>query len=335
MNFLPASSLFLGLSSTASVRRPHREAWENVEGTELDDVCGKLRQASSAPNGIADFLSGNETHRATDEPLGNLKAADTPSHRDSESAADSAPSKAASPTATQKQTHRGRPADEDCAHGGCPEACRGTDAVSRFNESNNNTDTGRAPTSPVSSDNLNGDRCVRRDEAAHAFRRTSSGFSTSLPTAPYEQLLFQRQQQRRLMQQQSTLMSIPTISSTSSNADLLAAALEDRYQRQQQPQQQQSREPTEGAKQQHAAATTEASEASVSPGRQAVAAELKGPCLSPSLRLQLLHEVMLNNATTPGSRLGRCEKKWWSMDDRNLEAFIFAHHRTFLRRLGR
>lgn len=337
MNFLPSSSLFLGLSSTASVRRPHREAWESVEGTELDDVCGKLRRPpsprASTARDVTEPSPVGEMPGSPRDRLDHAEAAEGTQPAAVGCSRDSPPNKSYSSVAKVQ----GEPIslegsrEEEPRDAACPAPSREAESSPDRNISSSSS----AARLPPALANGNGS-CghFAQYETVPSLRRASSSFSASMPTAPYERLLFQRQQQRRLMQQQATLMSLPTISSNGGSSDMLAAVLEEKHQKQEQLQQQ-AQQQHEHRRQEAMKRETEFAEANHSPTRSAVVAELKGPSLSPTVRLQLLHEVMWSTASTPNSSLGRSERKWWSMDDRNLETFIFSHHRTFFRRLGR
>lgn len=335
MNFLPSSSLFLGLSSTASVRRPHRETWESGEGTELDDVCSKLCLVSSpglpVPGGAADAVpSGAKFDEATAHAA-EAEAAEDIQKRAAEECMGDAPSNACTAVARpQEGFHEGCKGKEPSCSA-CAAPFSEAEAVPGRSSSSN------VAWPPPAATNACSDLYLPRYDSASSLRRASSSFSTSLPTAPYERLLFQRQQQRRLMQQQATLTSLPTFDSKCGSSEILAAALEERHQNQEQLQQQrqQMQQQHEQLLKEAVQQETDAVESGHSPSRRAVVAELKGPSLSPALRLKLLREVMWSTSSTPNSSLGRSERKWWSMDDRNLEAFIVTHHRTFLRRLGR
>lgn len=336
MNFLPSSSLFLGLSSTASVRRPHREAWDTVEGTELDDVCGKLRRAPSPGASAArDTAETSPAGEAPDSPGGRpaqAEAAGGSQPAAVESLRDSLPNKPY-PSVAKVQEEPGpqeKRKEEDPPNSPHPALPKEAESPPDRNSNSNS-----ARLSPVVANGGGSCDQFSRYETVASFRRASSGFAASLPTAPYERLLFQRQQQRRLMQQQATLMSLPTISSNGGSSEMLAAVLEEKHQKQEQLNQQVQQQHEQRLQEATQRETESAEAQGHSPTRSSVIAELKGPSLSPAVRLQLLHEVMWSTASTPNSSLGRSERKWWSMDDRNLESFIFSHHRTFLRRLGR
>ncbi|KAL8451972.1 hypothetical protein Emag_002544 [Eimeria magna] len=328
----------------ASVRRPHREAWEDVEGTELDDVCDRLRRAECTDTSAV---------RAT-PPLSEEPAA--ASHGGPPTAQEGAP-QACTPSAADVRNQPSSAGEPDClaaspqhdaAHArghemqqSSPEAACSLPLREAGATAAAAAVAAAASWEPSSSSRRGAVRGDPDANSASSLRRAPSTFSASLPTAPYERLLFQRQQQRRLLQQQATLRSFPSLSSDSGSVETLAAALQDKRQRQQQLQQQeqekqqdQQQQQQQQHQQQHEAAPLP-SEACVSPSRVAVAAELRGPCLPPALRLQLLQEALWTAPSAASSSLGRSERKWWSMNDRNLEAFMFSHHRTFLRRLGR
>lgn len=338
MNFLPSSSLFLGLSSTASVRRPHRETWQNVEGTELDDVCGRLRHVSSTGAAVssdaAEPFSNEDTCGATAAVTAAAEAGESVRPVAAGCSRDSPPHKSYSSVLRLQHGLPQERGEAEPPHAASPAPCREAESAAGGSGCSVNS-TARVPPS-IANASPTTDRSLPRYGSVSSMRRASSGFSTSLPTAPYEQLLFQRQQQRRLMQQQATLMSFPSVSSSCGSSEVLSAALDERRQKEEQSQQQknqmQQQEDVLQKTKQHDGGLEEAKH---SPSRCSVMAELKGPSLRPALRLQLLHEVMWSTASTPNSSLGRSERKWWSMDERNLEAFIFSHHRTFLRRLGR
>ncbi|KAL8449121.1 hypothetical protein Emed_003272 [Eimeria media] len=353
MHFLPASSLFLGLSSNASVRRPHREAWEDVEGTELDDVCDRLRRAectdTPAVHATPPLSEEKPAAASLGGPLTPKEGATQPympsaaGERTQPSSAGEADCSAASPQHNAAQARSEEMQQHSSPEAACSLPLReGRDAATAAAAAAAAPVAAAASWEPSSSSSSR--RGTVRGEpdassSSSSLRRAPSTFSTSLPTAPYERLLFQRQQQRRLLQQQATLRSFPSISSTSGSVETLAAALQDKRHRQQQQQQQQQQQEQQQdqqqqQQQQHEAAPSP-SEACVSPSRGAVAAELRGPCLPAALRLQLLQEALWTAPSAASSSLGRSERKWWSMDDRNLEAFMFSHHRTFLRRLGR
>ncbi|KAL8425540.1 hypothetical protein Efla_006775 [Eimeria flavescens] len=330
MNFLPASSLFLGLSTSASVRRPHRETWEHPEGTELDEVCERLRCKGSSSEAAAGSSvcappAAEEAGFPQRPPAAGSEAA---ANRQASAANSSRPDAASS----QGEEDSGGPPPLPSAACSSPfrEAADATAGAYPSRSSSSSSLLARqfaAAAGSSSSRECMHSPLVQRESAA-ALRRAFSTMPTSLPAAPYERLLFQRQQQRRLLQQQATLRSFPSLSSNGGNAEVLAAALHSRHQRQQQQQQQQQPQQQEQQEAEEVQREQEGEEAaaadrSLTPCRSAVvAAELKGPCLSPSLRLQLLKEAMWTAAASPNSSLGRSERKWWSMQNRNLEAFI-------------
>lgn len=176
-------------------------------------------------------------------------------------------------------------------------------------------------------------------------RRLSGSVSRIHATPPCERLLHQRQQQRKL-QQQGTLASFPTLSSCSSVDDCAEhigarrlrlvrnsylgdemsppTVLESEHDQQQNSMGVETSDNGGNVIPEAGQGASDSEDSSC---------EATGPpALSRSLRLQLLQEVMCSNNPTSS---GRSEKKWWSMDDRNLEEFIFAHHQTFIRRLKR
>ncbi|KAL8429723.1 hypothetical protein ACSSS7_006395 [Eimeria intestinalis] len=380
MHFLPASSLFLSLSSSASVRRPHRETWEDVEGTELDEVRDRLRRSDCTDTSAVHAAPPMSEETVPPAPLGcpsplaavpggkgahacMITAADGRMHpsssavREGDGSAASPQSDAAEAQSHGMQQHHQSspeaacgPPSKDGREGAAPAtaatSAAATAAAAASWENSNSSSSSNSNSSSSSSSRRGNVRGEADATSTSSLRRAPSTFSTSLPTAPYERLLFQRQQQRRLLQQQATLRSFPSLSSTSGSLETLAAALQDKRQRQQQQlqEQQQNQHHQEHQEQQHeeiaaaaaAVAAPSSSEACMSPSQSAVVAELKGPSLPPALRLQLLQQALWTSPTTASSSsLGRSERKWWSMDDRNLEAFMFSHHRTFLRRLGR
>ncbi|KAL8271714.1 hypothetical protein Esti_004309 [Eimeria stiedai] len=313
----------------ASVRRPHREAWEDVEGTELDDVCDRLRRVECTETSAAHAALPLNEEPAT----GSLGGPPTAQEGARQACMPSARDERMQPSSAGEPSCLAAAPEHDAAQAGSHEVQQPPEAACSFPSREERDAAVRAAAAAVgaaaswenassSSSRRGGVRGEADTSFASSLRHAPSTFSASLPTAPYERLLFQRQQQRRLLQQQATLRSFPSLSSTSGSVETLAAALQDKRHRQQQ-------------QQQEAAAAPSPSEACVSPTRGVVAAELRGPSLPPALRLQLLQEALWTGPSAASSSLGRSERKWWSMDDRNLEAFMFSHHRTFIRRLGR